>query len=200
MLSYLSLIVILIQIFGFINFFMSVASWASIQKHIIFEFDGTASLNTFLVLHWCILIILELATVFLSSNEKMGDIKHPVTILFLFVSLYIFYSPFFSFSWSKKCQVIANDFINKSLQHNLPEKATKYLNEGQCPTSQECQGVIENYMQINCFRYPNHMKVLSYISLCVSLLVVASIIFLKRHEKAQEGSRASESAYNSSLK
>jgi len=182
MLSYLSLIVILIQIFGFINFFMSVASWASIQKHIIFEFDGTASLNTFLVLHWCILIILELATVFLSSNEKMGDIKHPVTILFLFVSLYIFYSPFFSFSWSKKCQVIANDFINKSLQHNLPEKATKYLNEGQC------------------FRYPNHMKVLSYISLCVSLLVVASIIFLKRHEKAQEGSRASESAYNSSLK
>ena len=200
----LSLFTIFIQTVGFINFFLSVASWASIQKHIIFEFEGASSLNTFMILHWCILIILELATVFLSSSEKMGDIKHPITILFLLVSFYIFYSLFFSFSWVKQCQNIQNDFINKSNHHDslgtgLPEKATKYLNDGQCPTPSQCQLVIKNYMETNCSKYPKNMEIFAYVCVGVSIALIAVYIVLKKFEKNQD-TKASDSVYNSSLK
>lgn len=184
-----------IQALGFINFFFSVAAWASLQRHIIFEFDAS-SLNNFLIAHWSILIILELATVFLSSSENIGNFKSVETILYILAVAYISFSPYFSFSWISQCNKMQNLFIGRSNNHSLDIKATKYLNEGQCSTSQQCTKNIQEYMSEHCFRYPKIMRTSSYVFTGMIAVFVTGLILFEKFYKKREVTQSEASTTN----
>ena len=152
---------ILITICGFVNFFLTLASWASIQKKIYTEIGGTG-LDFFLLIQWVLLVImLCFNSIISAASVTYGKIRY--LYIYCAIAFYECFSSFFSYIYMSMCNDLRDTFKNDAAHNTLQKKAKHYISQETDMQSNRStvEAKIDEYINESCMKYPEWLSIAS---------------------------------------